>query len=256
MNESALRTLLAAVAEGNSTVDDAVAALKTLPYESFPDVTIDHHRALRCDFPEVIYAEGKTVDQVLNIFSRLTEKNDRVLATRVSAEQAHAVNRAIPNTQHHAVARCLSWRKQPAAESTDAPAICAICAGTTDLPVLEEARITAEMIDQPVQTIADVGVAGLHRLLGRLDEIRNARVVIVAAGMDGALPSVVGGLVSAPVIAVPTSVGYGASFNGIAPLLTMLNACAPGVAVVNIDNGFAAGYLAATIARMSTNAAT
>ena len=252
MNETALRQLLAAVAEGQSTVDDAVAALKTLPYESLPDVTIDHHRALRCDFPEVIYAEGKTVDQVVNIFTRLTDKHDRVLATRVNEAQAVAVAKSIPNAEYHVVGRCVSWRREPVNKTDATPAICAICAGTTDLPVLEEARITAELIDQRVQTIVDVGVAGLHRLLGRLEEIQRAKVVIVAAGMDGALPSVVGGLVSAPVIAVPTSVGYGASFNGIAPLLTMLNACAPGVSVVNIDNGFAAGYLAGMIARMAS----
>jgi len=251
MNESALRQLLAAVAEGQSTVDDAVTALKTLPYESLPDVTIDHHRALRCNFPEVIYAEGKTVDQVVNIFTRLTEKHDRVLATRVNDAQAIAVARAIPNSEHHPIGRCISWRRLPSTTTESTSNICAICAGTTDLPVLEEARITAELIDQPVQTIIDVGVAGLHRLLGRLEEIQRAKVVIVVAGMDGALPSVVGGLVSAPVIAVPTSVGYGASFQGVAPLLTMLNACAPGVSVVNIDNGFAAGYLAGMIARMA-----
>ncbi len=236
------------VAGGRVSTDDAMAALRTLPFESLPFATLDHHRALRCNFPEVIYAEGKSPDQVADIFQRMAERSDRILATRATSAHADAVRARVPAAQYHETGRCVALKTPDSPRSKGVIAI--VAAGTSDLPVLEEARIVCDMMDQTTDVIVDVGVAGVHRLLAQTDRLHAARVVIVVAGMDGALPSVVGGLVSAPVVAVPTSVGYGASFNGVGPLLTMLNACAPGVSVVNIDNGFGAGYVASMINRI------
>ena len=198
--------------------------------------------------PEVILGEGKTPDQVLRIATSLLEGADRLLATRLQPEAAAALLEAIPDARHHDQARCVTVERVPAPKH---PGVAVLCAGTADLPVAEEAAITAEIAGNVVERMYDVGVAGIHRLFDKLPVIQRARALVVVAGMEGALPSVVAGLVNAPVIAVPTSIGYGASFNGLAPLLAMLNSCAAGVAVVNIDNGFGAGYMAATINRIA-----
>lgn len=244
-----LRELLEELAAGRTTAAAVLRRLETLPFEALDFACVDHHRALRCGFPEVIFGQGKTPEQIEAIFAKLAATGGNVLATRVSPEAAERVGRRFPAASYQALSRTLALRQQPGAPGTGRIAI--VCAGSADLPVAEEARITAEMMDQPTQTLYDVGVAGLHRLLARSAELRAATVVVVVAGMEGALPSVVGGLVQAPVIAVPTSVGYGASFHGLAALLTMLNSCAAGVSVVNIDNGFGAGYQAALINRLA-----
>ncbi|WP_248928107.1 nickel pincer cofactor biosynthesis protein LarB [Paenibacillus hamazuiensis] len=207
---------------------------------------LDIDRQKRTGFPEVIFGEGKTAEQILSIFQKLMEHSDRVLATRVSADKAEFVTAGIPGVKYHAAARALTWTKKPLVPERDGY-IAVVCAGTSDLPVAEEAAVTAEMMGSRVERVFDVGVAGIHRLFRRLDLIRGADAIVVAAGMEGALASVLGGLVSKPIIAIPTSVGYGASLGGIAALLAMLNSCAPGVSVVNIDNGFGAAYSAAVI---------
>lgn len=209
---------------------------------------LDIDRADRTGFPEVIFGEGKTAEQITAIFQRLKAQSSRVLATRVSAEKAAALIQAVPDAVYHEEAKAVSW---VSASLADAPPsehyIAVVCAGTSDVPAAEEAAVTAECFGIRVERVYDVGVAGIHRLFRRLDVIRKADAIVVAAGMEGALASVLGGLVSSPVIAVPTSIGYGASFQGMAALLSMLNACAPGISVVNIDNGFGAGYSAALI---------
>ncbi len=245
MDEARLRSLLAEVRAGTLTEDDALAQLRVLPYEDLGYARIDMHRAVRTGMPETVYCPGKTPAQVASIMVRLAERHSHVLATRASDEQAEATLARLPNAQFHAGARAITVR--PVNEPAGRPGITLLTAGTADLPVAEEAALTAELMGHAVECIADVGVAGLHRLLDTLPALHTARVVIVVAGMEGALPSVVGGLVRAPVIAVPTSTGYGASFGGLAALLAMLNSCAPGVAVVNIDNGYGAGCLAALI---------
>lgn len=251
MNRDSLRQLLEQVQSGKLGVDDGLAKLKNLPFEDLSFAKVDHHRDLRCGFPEVIYCEGKTTEQITTIFDANAAGNANVLATRANREAYDAVREKHPSAEYHELARCITLRQNEAPKSTSVIAL--VSAGTADLPVAEEVRATAEIMDQPVQTYYDVGVAGIHRLLAHANDIQNATVVVVVAGMEGALPSVVGGLVSAPVIAVPTSVGYGASFGGLAALLGMLNSCASNVGVVNIDNGFGAGYLAATINRLATN---
>ncbi len=218
-----------------------------MPFEDLGFAKIDHHRAIRCGFPEAIYAEGKTPEQVAAIFDRCVHAGGNVLATRATPEAFDAVSRVCPAATYTAIARTITLRQQDATLSQGTIAI--VSAGTSDLPVAEEARITAEMMDQRTQTFHDVGVAGLHRLLDQSVALQSANVAVVVAGMEGALASVVGGLVSCPVIAVPTSVGYGASFGGLAALLGMLNSCAAGVTVVNIDNGFGAAHTAALINR-------
>ncbi len=244
-----LRELLEDLAAGRTTAAAVLRRLETLPFESLGFACVDHHRALRCGFPEVIFGQGKTPEQVETIFAKLAAMGGNVLATRVSPQAAQPVCERFSAAVYNTLSRTLALRQQHGAPGPGRIAI--VCAGSSDLPVAEEARITAEMMDQPTQTLYDVGVAGLHRLLARSAELRAATVVVVVAGMEGALPSVVGGLVQAPVIAVPTSVGYGASFHGLAALLTMLNSCAAGVSVVNIDNGFGAGYQAALINRLA-----
>ncbi len=249
MIENDVRELLEQVRSGAATIDGAVRKLRGLPFEDLAFAKVDHHRSLRCGFPEVVYCAGKTVDEVVTIFSRLAEHGENVLATRVSQEQAEAVLKCYSAATFHEQARAVTLRQREAKWSHGLIAV--ISAGTSDGNVAEEACVTAEIMDQRVHRIFDAGVAGLHRLLAHGETIADANVCVVVAGMEGALPSVVGGLVSKPVIAVPTSVGYGASFNGLAALLAMLNSCASGVGVVNIDNGFSAGYLASQINRLA-----
>lgn len=249
MDEAQLRALLESVRANATTIETAIDELRHLPFETIGDFArLDHHRALRRGFPEVILAQGKTPEQVAQIFRRLAERADRVLATRVSAEMHAVIGDQLPEATYHPLARLLYLDRSPAASRLDGIVI--VSAGTADVPVAEEAAITAELTGSRVERIYDVGVAGLHRLLNQAEALQRARVIVVVAGMEGALASVVAGLVAAPVIAVPTSVGYGASFGGLSALLTMLNSCASGVAVVNIDNGFGAGYLAGIINRL------
>ncbi len=245
LNEEHIRILLNRVAGGEQTVDEAVASLRTLPYEDLGFAKIDHHRELRRGFPETIYCAGKTPEQVAEIASRLVMKSTRMLGTRASREQYAAAQRRVPELEYDETARAIWLDREP--QRARKSGVVLVAAGTSDLPVAEEAALTLDLMGHAARRIYDVGVAGLHRLLGHVEELRQANVVIVCAGMEGALPSVVGGLISAPLIAVPTSVGYGASFNGLAALLGMLNSCAPGVGVVNIDNGYGAGHLAAAI---------
>lgn len=249
MKPDNLRNLLEAVRSGGMSVERALNCLRQMPFEDVDFAKIDHHRALRCGFPEVIYSPGKREDQIAAIFARIAETGGMALATRATSGQFEAVRRKVPEAVYHDPSSCITYRRSPPSERSEG-VIALLAAGTGDAPVIDEARVTCEMMDQRTASIHDVGVAGIHRLLPEMERLRTARVIVVAAGMDGALPAVVSGLVQAPVIAVPTSVGYGAHFHGLAPLLTMLNACAPGVCVVNIDNGFAAGYLAAIINRM------
>ncbi len=230
---------------GRVSRDQAVQSFQAAPLADLGFAQVDTHRALRNGFPEVIFGAGKTSAQVVTIAAKLVERESRVLVTRVTAEQARAVRKKFKAAVHHELARCLTIDKKPLPKRPGKIAV--ICAGTSDLPVAEEAAITAEIMGNRVERIVDVGVAGLHRLLARLEAIQLANVLVVVAGMEGALPSVVAGLVSKPVIAVPTSIGYGASFGGLAALLGMLNSCGSGVTVVNIDNGFGAGYAASQI---------
>lgn len=247
MDQANLTRLLEAVKSGETSIEDATGQLSSSLVESIGYAAIDHHRAQRKGFPEVIFGQGKTPAQLAEIFARLAARNDVVLATRITAEGAEAILAATPDATWHEAARCVALERKWADRGLGS--ICVVSAGTSDVPVAEEAALTARLMGNRVETIYDVGVAGIHRLFERLDEIKAASVVIVVAGMEGALPSVVGGLVSRPVIAVPTSVGYGASFQGLAALLGMLNTCASGVTVVNIDNGFGAGYAAALMNR-------
>ncbi len=251
MDEERLRSLLDGVRSGEMSTDSALEQLRSLPFEAVSDFArLDHHRALRRGYPEVIFAQGKTHSQVVQIFKRLAERNDRVLATRVSAEMYAAVRDDLPEAVYHAAPRLLVLDRAPGRPKH--PGVLVATGGTADIPVAEEAAMTAELMDCAVVRLYDVGVSGLHRLLSQAEALKQARVIVVVAGMEGALPSVVAGLVAAPVIAVPTSVGYGASFNGLAALLAMLNSCANGISVVNIDNGFGAGYLAALINNMDS----
>ena len=248
MSERDVEQLLRRVRAGKLSVDEAVARLRALPFEDLGFAKVDHHRALRTGFPEVIYCAGKTSDQVVQIARRIASRHHVVLATRCSPEVYAALAESFSSATYHEQARITVVGK-PRRPSARARPVAVVTAGTADVPVAEEGAVTAEVMGCRVERIYDVGVAGLHRLLGHRERLERARVIIVVAGMEGALASVVGGLVSAPVIAVPTSVGYGASFQGLAALLTMLNSCAAGVTVVNIDNGFGAGYFAALLMR-------
>lgn len=230
---------------GKIALPDAVRAFQAPPVSDLGFAQVDTHRSLRKGFAEVIYGGGKTAEQVVEIAGRLLEREERLLITRVDATQARAVKKKFKVARHHEAARCITMDPSPLPKRPGLIAV--ICAGTSDLPVAEEAVVTADIMGNQVERIYDVGVAGLHRLLNKLEAIQKARVVIVVAGMEGALPSVVAGLISHPVIAVPTSVGYGANFAGLTPLLSMLNSCSSGVTVVNIDNGFGAGYAASQI---------
>ena len=250
MDEHALRELLESVRQGHSSIEEALGRLRRLPFEDLGFAKLDHHRDLRCGFPEVIYCEGKTTDQVITIFEARLRGGGNILATRASPELAGALLKRFPGAEHCSAGRTVSLRQRPAV--TGQGLVTIVAAGTSDMAVAEEARVTAEIMDQETEGIYDVGVAGLHRLLAHTEALQSASVVVVVAGMEGALASVVGGMVDCPVIAVPTSVGYGASFGGLAALLAMLNCCAAGVTVVNIDNGFGAGYTAALINRQAS----
>jgi NCAIR mutase (PurE)-related protein len=230
---------------GGVSRDEVLKAFQTAPSADIGFATVDTHRALRKGFPEVIFGAGKTPEQVLKIAGKLLDHDQNVLATRITPEHARVVKRKFRKAVHHEVARCLTIERKPLPKRPGFIAV--VCAGTSDLPVAEEAAVTAEIMGNTVERVNDVGVAGVHRLFSRLDTIKQANVVIVVAGMEGALPSVVAGLISKPVIAVPTSIGYGANFGGLAALLGMLNSCGSGVTVVNIDNGFGAGYAASQI---------
>jgi pyridinium-3,5-biscarboxylic acid mononucleotide synthase len=251
VTESAIRELLESVRAGRQSIDEAIAHLRRLPFEDLGFAKIDHHRSIRCGFPEVIFCRGKTPQQVALIFDRCAQSGVNVLATRANPEIYRAVAAACPRAEFHEFPGLITLRQREKQPGSGTIAI--VSGGTSDMPVAEEARITAEMMDQNTQAIYDVGVAGIHRLLAHSAALQQASVAVVVAGMEGALPSVVGGLVDCPVIAVPTSVGYGASFGGVAALLAMLNSCASGVTVVNIDNGFGAGFAAALINRRKTN---
>ena len=247
MTRSSILELLAEVERGGLTPAAAAERLATLPFEDLGHTRIDHHRSLRSGLPEVIYARGKSPQQTAAIFARLAASGVDVLATHADRATADLVLAQHPSAQYHTVPQLITLRQSPPAETRGHIAV--LCAGTSDLPVAEEAAITAETFGARVTRLYDVGVAGLHRLLAVNDQLRDAHAIVVCAGMEGALPSVVGGLVGVPVLAVPTSVGYGASFGGAAALLGMLNSCSPNVSVVNIDNGFGAAYIATLIAR-------
>jgi NCAIR mutase (PurE)-related protein len=246
VDRAELKALLLRVETGGISIDDALEELAILPYEDLKHAKIDHHRALRHGFAEVVLGEGKTAEQFGAIFETLARRTSRVLATRVDPELAAVGLTTVPDSEYHQDARILSLDRQPLEKR---PGVSVVSAGTADVRVAEEAAITAEIMGNQVQRLYDLGVAGLHRLVDALPALRSSRVVVVVAGMDGALPSVLAGLVSVPVVAVPTSAGYGASLGGIAALLTMLNSCASGVSVVNIDNGFGAGTIASMINR-------
>lgn len=242
-----LKELFEKIRSGEISVEDAIENLKILPYEDLGFAKVDHLRGLIKGFPEVIFAQNKTPDQVIHIMQNLLKFNNRVIATRANQEVFEKLKVFVPDAVYFEKARIIAVLRE---EIEKRGKIVVACAGTADLPVAEEAAVTAEIMGSNVERIYDVGVAGLHRLIDQLDKFYSANVVIVVAGMEGALPSVVGGMVAKPIIAVPTSIGYGANFNGLSALLTMLNSCVPGIAVVNIDNGFGAGYLANMINQM------
>ncbi len=248
MDTASLKKLFEQVKRGKVSPDEAVQRLRHLPFEDLGFANVDHHRALRAGMPEIIFGPGKTPEQLAEIFARLAKHGRNVLATRVSPEQFRAVKRKFRKAEFHELARAITLTRDATVYGKGK--IVVVSAGTSDIPVAEEAVVTAQIMGNEVQHVYDVGVAGIHRLLARREALTQARVIVVCAGMEGALPSVVGGLVGVPVIAVPTSVGYGASYKGIAALLGMLNSCASNVTVVNIDNGFGAGYVASVINRL------
>ena len=248
MNQDVLRSLLERLSRGEITVEDSLERLKSLPFEDLGFACIDHHRALRKGLSEVIFGEGKEVSAIIGIMEQMLSQEENVLVTRLSRDKSRELQDRFPESTYYEKARMLTVIRQPV-EISGRGTILIMTAGTSDIPVGEEAAIVARFMGNEVDTIYDVGVAGLHRLLGHWEKITRAAVIVVVAGMEGALPSVVGGLVDKPVIAVPTSIGYGASFQGVTALLGMLNSCASGVTVVNIDNGFGAGYAAGVINR-------
>jgi len=248
MDRARIETLLNEVRAGRTEVPDALDRLRDLPFEDIGFAKLDHHRSLRTGMPEVIFAAGKTVAQVAAIFARMASAGGNVLATRATREMYEAVLAVEPRAEFHETARAITLTQTAATPGKGTIAV--VCAGTSDLPVAEEAVVTARLMGNTVELIADVGVAGIHRLLAQKHSLQSARVLIVCAGMEGALPTVVGGLVNAPVLAVPTSIGYGASFGGVAALLGMLNTCSPNVSVVNIDNGFGAACIASLVIRL------
>jgi len=253
MYKEQIKEILSGVQQNKLSLDKAMEKLKNLPYEDLGFAKIDHHRAIRKGFPEVVFCQNKTKDQVVEIIKRMSPNSD-VLATRASKEMFEAVKKQLNNAEYNEIAKTIIIKnnKKNINENKNNKKILIVSAGTSDMPVAEEAAVTAEAAGNDVERLYDVGVAGIHRLLNNNEKLKNADVLVVVAGMDGALPTVVSGLVDKPVIAVPTSVGYGASFKGIGPLLTMLNACSPGVVVVNIDNGFGAGYFAGLICSLLT----
>ncbi|HEX77343.1 MAG TPA: nickel pincer cofactor biosynthesis protein LarB [Dehalococcoidia bacterium] len=245
MDSQKLTEILEAVKAGQLSSQEAARRLALLPYEDLGFAKLDHHRELRRGFPEVVLGQGKSPEQIAAIAQKLAAQSQRLLITKVDADCYELVRERLPDAVYHPDARAITLDRLKGVSLK--PGVMVVSGGTADIPVAEEAAITAELMGSQVERSYDIGVAGIHRLLDNLPRLRQARVLVVVAGMEGALPSVVSGLVSAPVIAVPTSIGYGASFQGIAPLLAMLNSCAAGVAVVNIDNGFGAGYIAALI---------
>lgn len=248
MDREQLKNLFEQVRSGQLEVDAAIERLRHMPFESLGYATVDHHRAIRVGMPEVIFGKGKTVEQTVGIASRLLERASNLLVTRTTKEVFEALRAQFPEAEYFPLSGALRvWRDR---KILGKGRLLVVSAGTTDLPVAEEAVVTAEVMGNEVDQVHDVGVAGIHRLLGHYERLKEARVIVVCAGMEGALPSAVGGMVSCPVIAVPTSVGYGASFKGLAALLGMLNSCASNVAVVNIDNGFGGGYVASLINRL------
>jgi hypothetical protein len=253
-----LRQILEKVREGQLCVDDALRELRHLPFQELGFAKIDHHRLLRRGFPEAVFCPSKTPEQVAKIVEAMAQTGVTVLATKASETHFEAVRKTVPEAKYHELAKLIIVEgKEPTKLPPEKqPNVVVMCAGTADLPIAEEAALTAEYSGCKVARITDVGIAGIHRLLDHLPVLEQADVLVVVAGMEGALPSVVAGLMWQPVIAVPTSVGYGASFQGLSALLTMLNSCSPGIAVVNIDNGFGAGYLAALIGRMAKGSLT
>ena len=245
MDRDKIRELLEKIRSGGMNVEEAMLSLKTLPFEDIGFAVTDNHRALRTGYPEVVYCKGKTTDQITAILDRLSSHHKIIIASKATDEIFEAVKKTKPDAVYRKEARLILIGTPPVPRN-EAP-ILVITAGTSDIPVAEEAAVTAEAMGNRVERLFDVGVAGIHRLFDKMHRLFSAGVIIVAAGMDGALPSIIGGVVDCPVIAVPTSVGYGASFGGLSALLTMLNSCAPGVVVVNIDNGFGAGYFAGMI---------
>jgi NCAIR mutase (PurE)-related protein len=252
LKKDSLKKVLEALSKGNLTVENALERLKHLPFEDIEFACIDHHRGLRRGAPEVIFGEGKEAGDIIAIMERLVEQGENILITRLSSEKADKVKERFSESVYSERARALTFMTTPV-EGSGKGTIVVISAGTSDIPVAEEAAVTARFMGNNVKTIYDVGISGLHRVLAHRDTLESASVIIVVAGMEGALPSVVAGLVGCPVIAVPTSIGYGASFKGITALLGMLNSCASGVTVVNIDNGFGAGYAAGIINRAIYN---
>jgi len=244
MDTDRLKKLLEDVSRGDVPVEKAMTRLKNLPFEDLQYAKVDHHRALRQGYPEVIFCQGKTLDQIRGIVKNMSERNSTILATRAGGHVYEALSAEYKEIFYSEEARIVIVGPRPAAETGK---ILVITAGTSDIPVAEEAALTAEVYGNHVDRLFDVGVSGIHRLFSHMDQINRAKVIIAVAGMEGALPSIIGGIASIPVIAVPTSVGYGANFQGLSALLTMLNTCAPGVTVVNIDNGFGAGYFAGMI---------
>ncbi|MBC8631822.1 nickel pincer cofactor biosynthesis protein LarB [[Eubacterium] tenue] len=244
-----IRNLLEEVKNGDIDIDLAIDKLKDLPYEDIGYANIDHHRQIRNGYPEVIYCEGKSDEHILGIIKRMKEKGSNILGTRCRKDTYEKVKNVYPNCEYEELSRILKIQNKPI-KNVGKGKIVVVTGGTSDIPVADEAYYTAKFLGNEVERVYDVGVAGIHRLLNKMSILKSARVLIVVAGMEGALPSVVGGLVDVPVIAVPTSVGYGANFGGLSALLTMLNSCASGISVVNIDNGFGAGYLAATINKL------
>jgi len=248
LNQDALRELLARFKRGELSDDEVLKRLKDLPFEDIGFACIDHHRSLRRGLSEVIFGEGKWVEEILSIMERMLKQKENIMVTRLSPDKAGKVQEKFPDGHYHERARVFTLTRNPI-KMTGKGTILVISAGTSDIPVAEEAALTARFMENEVEAMYDLGVSGIHRILGHREKLTAASVIIVVAGMEGALPSVVGGLVDKPVIAVPTSIGYGASFQGIAALLGMLNSCAAGVTVVNIDNGFGAGYAASLINR-------
>lgn len=248
MNLEEIRELLQNVKNGDISIDDGVDKLKDLPFKDLGYALIDNHREIRVGYPEVIYCAGKTIGQVKGIIEFMNSKDNNILATRSTKEMYEEVKKICPEAEYNELARTITIKKRQI-DITDSY-IAIVTAGTSDIPVAEEAAVTAEIFGNKVERINDVGVAGIHRLFNKLDIIKGAKVIVTVAGMEGALASVVGGLVDKPVIAVPTSVGYGANFKGLSALLSMLNSCSSGTSVVNIDNGFGAGYLASMINKL------
>jgi pyridinium-3,5-biscarboxylic acid mononucleotide synthase len=247
MDQERLKELLTSFKEGGVSLDETVESLRGLPFESLGFATVDHHRSIRQGFPEVIFGQGKTPEQIAAIAQKLLEQSSNLLITRANADAFESVRTVAQDAVFHETCRAITVRRNQTIKGRGVIAI--VTAGTSDIPVADEAAITAEIMGNRIERLFDVGVAGIHRLLSRREVLQRARVIVCVAGMEGALPSVVGGLVSVPVIAVPTSIGYGASFQGVAALLGMLNSCSSNVSVVNIDNGFGAGYVASLINR-------